>query len=600
MGSKEGRQNSLGTRASLENSEISEKQSVNEKCTSTPIVTTLASPGVKKVEVAKEVSTKWNIYAIYIGILSTVSSILASVLLPTFSKLSDIIGRVEAFTVALLIYLVAWIVHATANDYGTFVGARILSTFGDTGISILIPIITGDMTTITNRGFYHGVLQVPTIINMFSTSLAVDRLLYAGAYPGQWRWGYGMIPIIMAVCTLPLLIGLWLPQIKARRAGLLEQYNEERRRAIGGRSWTESLRHYADELDIVGCLLLVGGLAMILLPFVLETTWGGWENSRTLGCLIGGVFAWALFIFWEMKLAKKPVLPLTKWPSNTAVLGIIAMSANTIGSSTNGTYVRTFLMVTRKVTAGQAGFLVIGFSVAAIAFQAITGYLMMRTKVWRPYLMTGILVLIVALAMMTKARQPDSSDAFLVATQVLAGIGTGLFEVPFIVAIQSSVPHEDLAMVTSLYQVGQSITQSVGSTIAGAVWNQMLPQEFAKHIPGEYNAAKIMSSIPFAQNLPPDQYAGLQLAYGRVHRIQTIIALCMSILTFFLVIPMKTFGLRERMDAEKKDKGIAEGEVAGDSANNNDIQVNVKESIHEDTAAKDNSFAGRLKRYFLS
>lgn len=60
------------------------------------------------------------------SILNTLSSILQSVMLPTFSKLSDLIGRVEAFSVATLIYLVSWVVHATSNDYGTFVVCGIL------------------------------------------------------------------------------------------------------------------------------------------------------------------------------------------------------------------------------------------------------------------------------------------------------------------------------------------------------------------------------------------------------------------------------------------------------------------------------------------
>lgn len=153
---------------------------------------------------------------------------------------------------------------------------RIIFAFG----CLTVFLKNQDVTSITNRGFYHGVLQVPTIINMFCTSLAADGLLYTGEYPGQWRWGYGMIPIIMAVCVLPIIVGLWIPQIKFERAGMYQAYLDERKRVLGGRTWWESLSFFATELDAVSCVLLVGGLCMILLPFQLESTWGSWASCK--------------------------------------------------------------------------------------------------------------------------------------------------------------------------------------------------------------------------------------------------------------------------------------------------------------------------------
>ncbi|KAI7853225.1 major facilitator superfamily domain-containing protein [Circinella umbellata] len=620
---------------------LENKVSVPEVTNETPAkeqndISKLVAPGVKKAEITKKSSTMWNIYAIYAGILlvrwayswegfltqaltapvtsilkanhlqsilKTLSSILQSIMFPTFSKLSDLIGRVEAFSIALVLYMISYIVQANAQNYGTFVGGQILNAFGDTGIMILLPIITGDMTNIRNRGFYHGVLQLPMIINMFCTSIAVDPLVEK-----NWRWGYGMVPLIILVCSLPVMIGLVYPQRKAKKEGLFDEYKEERRRIIGDRTWGQTLKFFVTELDLVGCILLVGGLCMILLPFVLETTWGGWTNPRTLGCLIGGVFTWVALFYWELKHATKPVLPIGKWPNKTALLGVAAMSANTIGSSTNGLYLRTYLQVTRKVSPGGAARLVIGFSVAAITFQAITGFLMMKTRIWRPYLFSGICLLIVALGLMTRARQPDSSDAFLVVSQVIGGMGTGLFEIPFIVSVQSSVPHEDLAMITAFYQIGQSITSSVGSTIAGAIWNQLLPQEFAKHIPGEFDTKKIMADIKYATALPDDQYAGLKIAYGNVQRKQTYIHLSMAILTLFLTFPMKSFGLRnsKRFEEDPDDSRLNESPSIKDESLDEKIPVdNSSATPDRDQEQKKEdvnnlSLLQRFKKYLLS
>lgn len=150
-------------------------------------------------------------------------------------------------------------------------------------------------------------------------------------------------------------------------------------------------------------------------------------------------------------------------------------------------------------------------------------------------------------------------------------------------------------MITSLYQVGQSIASSVGSTIAGAIWNQMLPQEFAKWIPGEYDARKIMSSIPYAQSLPDDQYKGLQIAYGRVQRTQTIIHLCMAILTFFLTVPMKSFGLRDRKGSNEQ----AAREKLDDASTTADPSGELDEK-HPDRASADLSQKPSFFKRFIN
>ena len=55
------------------------------------------------------------------GIMNTVTNILQSVLFPTYSKLSDMIGRAEMFTCSIALYAVSYIIMATAQNYETLV-----------------------------------------------------------------------------------------------------------------------------------------------------------------------------------------------------------------------------------------------------------------------------------------------------------------------------------------------------------------------------------------------------------------------------------------------------------------------------------------------
>jgi len=71
----------------------------------------------------------------------------------------------------------------------------------------------------------------------------------------------------------------------------------------------------------------------------------------------------------------------------------------------------------------------------------------------------------------------------------------------------------DVAIVTALFEVGVSVAGSIGSTIAGAVWNSVLPRLIQKYVPGDYNALAITKSIPKILALPEEQYKGVAQAY---------------------------------------------------------------------------------------
>ena len=56
-----------------------------------------------------------------ISILSTVLYILQTALLPMYSKLSDIYGRAACYSVAMLLYIISYIVMATSKTYTNLV-----------------------------------------------------------------------------------------------------------------------------------------------------------------------------------------------------------------------------------------------------------------------------------------------------------------------------------------------------------------------------------------------------------------------------------------------------------------------------------------------
>ncbi|KAI8138700.1 major facilitator superfamily domain-containing protein [Fennellomyces sp. T-0311] len=498
----------------------------------------------------------------YMSVISTVTYILQSVLFPTYSKLSDLFGRTEMLTIAIVIYVVSYIVMATAQSFATVVGGQILYTFGASGVTILGHILIADMTDIASRGFYHGVFHFPQIINLFVCPIVAQSFIDRDL----WRWGYGHLPLVVLVGNLPLIYGLWKVQYKVYKEGLFQEYKNARREKDNHRTVLQSIGYYLEAIDTIGCILLVGALTMTLLPLVLALyTWGGWSNSRVIGTICGGAACWVVLFIYEWRYATKPLIPMANWPNYTPFWGVLATSTVTIIQATEWQYLLAYFQVTRKIDESKSVLLGRGYNVGYIVIQVIVGYMMMRTRMWRPYVYAGIALMILGMGLLYASRWPSSSDAFIVVAQLIVGLGSGLLDLPVTVAIQSSVPHNDLAMVTALYQLGGSIAASIGSTMAGTIWNNMLPNQLAKYAP-EVDALKVIGSIQYAQSLTGEQHEGVVLAYAETQQVINIIALCISALTFAFTLPMKTFGLKENVNlAEVREGDPAEldGEEAG-------------------------------------
>ncbi|KAI8636729.1 major facilitator superfamily domain-containing protein [Parasitella parasitica] len=411
-----------------------------------------------------------------ISILSTVLYILETALYPMYSKLSDIYGRAQCYTVAIIFYIVAYIIMAIANNYDTLVGGQVVYDFGYTGVAILGPITIADFTNVVNRGLMQAIYNVPGLMSLFFAPRAGDELYAAGT-------------------SFTLLYTLWKLFFKVRRSGIMTEYKEKQKDITQeeNRSFWDKLAWLAVEIEIVGTLLLIAGLCLILLPLVLALpSWGGWKSGKTLGTLCSDVVVWALFAY------------------------------------------TTYLMLSRNLSYSNAVLLERGYNVAYIICEVIVGFLMKRFRVCKPFVWTSVSLTILGVGLIIPAHQPTSSDAFVVISQTIVGIGSGFLYTPMIVAIQSSVPHDDMAIVTAMMQVAGSIAASIGSTMAGSIWNNMLPGQITKNVPGEYDYAKIIGST-----------------YGHVQMILSIITICIAVITFCFTIPMKTFGL-ENFDTQKK------------------------------------------------
>lgn len=234
---------------------------------------------------------------------------------PVSAKIADVFGRLEAFTVAVALYTLGYILQASSSSVEVFAAAQIFYSAGSQGLQLLQQIFAADTTDLLNRAFFSTIFDIPFLWTTWAGSPIAQSILTNST----WRWGYGMWAIILPCVFAPLFITLWWNQRRAKKLGLLPPSFFQGKTALtaGKQLWFE--------LDFFGLILLAAAITLILLPLTLAASYaGGWQNGRIIAMLvIGGVFLLA-FPFWERspRLAPHAFFPRELFQSRTVLAGI--------------------------------------------------------------------------------------------------------------------------------------------------------------------------------------------------------------------------------------------------------------------------------------
>ena len=125
-------------------------------------------------------------------------------------------------------------------------------------------------------------------------------------------------------------------------------------------------------------------------------------------------------------------------------------------------------------------------------------------------------------------------------SQILTGIGGGMFHVPVQLGIQAVAKHQEVAIATAMFLTFTSLGGSVGSAIAGAIWTGSLPERLEVYLPNmpATERRRIFDDFEFAMSYPRGsaERDGIVAAYvdvmKRLTRTATLSALPMLIFVF--------------------------------------------------------------------
>ncbi|KAJ4183638.1 ferrioxamine B transporter [Fusarium falciforme] len=487
--------------------------------------------------------------------VNTLRSVIAAAAQPTAGKIADVFGRVELICMSVFFYTLGTIVEAVAQNLATFSAGAVIYQIGYTMVILLVEVIIADITSTRARLFFSYIPALPFIINTWVSGDVTEAVLGATT----WRWGIGMWCIIYPVCAAPLIISLMVVSHRAKKQGLLVNYRSSFQQ-LGFQNFAIKLFWL---LDVIGIILVIAIFALILVPL---TTAGGfksqWGQAHVIAPLVIGFVCIPAFIFWELR-APHPLVPFQKMKDRAiwAPLGMACML--NFAWTMQGDYLFTVLRVAFDFSVSAATRITSLYSFASVITGTILGLVVYKVRRLKVFIVAGTCLFLVAFGLLIRYRgDPSSSNkSGVIGAQIVLGIAGGMFPYPAQASLQAYLQHEQLAIMTGLYLALYSIGSSLGNSVSGAIWTQVLPSHLEKNLAGINDT---LAAYAYAQPLTamleypvgtPEREAMIR-SYEDVQRLLTITGIC-------LAVPLIAFSLCLRNPKLTDQQNLVENEKPG-------------------------------------
>ncbi|MDT0405649.1 MFS transporter [Streptomyces edwardsiae] len=405
----------------------------------------------------------------------------ATVGLPVYGKLGDLLGRKGVFQFAILVFVVGSALAGRASTMDQLIAYRAVQGVGAGGLMIGVQAIMADIVPARQRGRFMGLIGAA-----FGLASVAGPLL-GGYFTDHlsWRWCfYVNVPFgLVTMAVVAVVLKLPKPAARAR-------------------------------FDVLGTLLLAASSTCL----VLLTSWGGTEyawGSRTVLALGAGAAASAVLFLVVERFAAEPLIPLRLF--RDSVFNVSALVGLVIGVALFGaaSYLPTYLQMVDGASATESGLLMLPMMGGIVGASVISGQLISRTGRYRWHPVTGTALAAVGMWLLSRLETGTPRLHYSVWMAVL-GAGIGMVMPVLILAVQNSVRPADLGTATSANNYFRQIGGSVGAAVFGTLFAGRLTDALEERLPAHAGAAPDAESITpeLVRALPPELRDAYVQAYA--------------------------------------------------------------------------------------
>ena len=415
-----------------------------------------------------------------ISTITIASSIVSAVGQLCFAKFADITSRPVTYIVALLLYVIGYVIIPTGSTISSYIVGVVFGDLGSSVLDLTNTFIVGDLTPLKWRCFGLGVVDSPNIINPWFAGLIVDQLAVS-----NWRWGYVMFTIIVPLSLTPAIVSIIYYQRKASKIGIVQEKSEKQGINVykDSSSWMKIYFGVLKEIDIIGLLFLGTSLALILLPLSLyQTAEKGWRNPSIIAMFVIGGVLLISFVLFEIYFAPYPCIHKKNF-NRTVITEVIFNVFYFMSSTMRKTYLSSFVLIYKDWNKRDWTYFNKSVVVSKCLFGLVAGLILRRIRHYKYLQIIGISIEIIGAGLLISITDSNTNTATLVMSQILSGMGGGLSVYSSRTAIQAAVSHQNMTMAITTLVLFSSIGSAVGSAIAAAIWNNKTPNNLRKYMP---------------------------------------------------------------------------------------------------------------------
>ena len=421
----------------------------------------------------------------------TTSYMLASTLLvPVWGKLSDLYGRRRVVVSGIGLFLFASVLCGLAQSPVQLIAARALQGAGSAALFTTAFAVVADMFAPAERGKYSGIFG-----GVFGLASVVGPLI--GGFVTQhfgWHWVFfinlpvGAVALFFIFTRMPPLLR---PQTVKPR------------------------------VDWVGALLLASavGPALVAMSLSRRPMAEGESASAaagpalplpvTIGLFGLGVVMLIAFVGWERR-REQPLIDLSLFRARVFAVGNAAVFVLGGVFMAPMIFVPLYMMKVQGVSKTAAGLALVPLTLGVIIGNVGSGQVASRLGRYKGTMLVGLVLLIGALGVMAFTLHDDATRTEVTLKLMLVGLGLGPSIPLYTIAIQNSIPPQQIGSATGLATFFRQMGGTVGVTLAGAVF----AAAFASGVHGheaEVNARFTGASALVARALDGDAQAANML-----------------------------------------------------------------------------------------
>jgi len=401
--------------------------------------------------------------------IATAYLLTSTVSVPIFASLSDIHGRKPFFLLGATLFVATSALCGAAgkltflplDGMGQLILFRGLQGVGAGMVLGLLFTIVGDIFSPAERGRYQGLFAaVWGVASIFGPTLG-------GWLTDHWSWRACFWVNLPVGAVAVAAIYFEFPHMKPRGA--------------------------TRRLDWTGFATLIG----TVVPLLLALTWAtqyGWTSTRVDSLLALSAVTLIAFLYVE-SAAAEPVIPLVLF--RDPIIAICSICSFVLGIGMFGViiYLPLFMQGVLGVSATQSGNLLTPLMMGAVVGSIVGGQAVSRTGTYKSVALIGSTL--VAIGMILFARLGmDTPRLYVVYGMVISGLGMGLLQPVYTLAVQNVAPRRQMGAATSSTIFFRSIGSTVGVAAFGSIMLTRYHTSFAQSMPAHVPA----QALPYFAN----------------------------------------------------------------------------------------------------